>query len=56
MHPQQTIEAPKESQSLNEEQTLNLKMFVANYLTKNPKAKPREVRRAAEKHFNIKIK
>lgn len=56
MHPQQPTEAPKESSSLSEDQVLNLKLFTAKYLTKNPKAKPREARRAAEKHFNIKIK
>ncbi len=54
MYDMPKAELPTTKESTPEE--LQIKLFAANYMLKNPKAKPREVRRATEKALNIKIK
>lgn len=51
----QNPKKPRLSTDLNEVEASYLKAFAATYTIKHPRAKGREVRRAAEKEFNIKI-
>lgn len=52
------IEDPSEiikDKETESSENLKMKLFIANYMLKNPKAKPREIRRATEKEFKTKI-
>lgn len=46
---------PRDSRDLNQDEQLALKTFTAKFMLKHRGCKQRQITRAAEKHFNIKI-